>query len=154
MLTRNDLQSCANLSQKCRYLFSPANLCAASSASDLPTWVVTTYPSCDLNTTIEAAEDHTGQDTSVCYVYICTYMYSVYQLINLILFVQSLTNQGDFHASEWFLSSSVLSSHLSASDLPGSCSLHLRWYRIDSFLLIMHATCYKWRKQASENATH
>ena len=36
MLTRNDLQSCANL--------SPANLCAASSASDLPTWMVPTYP--------------------------------------------------------------------------------------------------------------
>lgn len=52
--------------------------------------------------------------------------------INLIFFVQSLTNGGDFHASEWFLSSSVLSSHLSASDLPGSCWFHPRWYCIDS----------------------
>ena len=115
MLTRNDLQSCANL--------SPANLCAASSASDLPTWMITTYPSCDLNTTIEAKQDHTRQDTSVCHVYIYTIFINKF-----IQFVKSLTNQGGFHASEGFLSSSVLSSHLPASDLPGSCWFHLGWY--------------------------
>lgn len=79
--------------------------------------------------TIEAEQDHTRQDKSVWYAYT--------MFINFIQFVKSLTNQGDFHASEWFLSSSVLSSHLSASDLPGSCWFHLGWYCRHWWMLIV-----------------